>query len=167
MPATGSLAKALEGAEDLLVESAALLAKFGGTAAIARQRIHYQELADEAIQVSEDVTRFCPFVLLIPVGHVYRQRDAGSIMTMLGAGGVVAIFADLPSAPNYKQAFLAFTDWVSAVVDEVSAKVGQDTRWPFNRIEMTEEIDRPAITERAGQDYFMCGYLLSYDAGDA
>lgn len=165
--ATGSLALALQGAEDLLVESATLLAKLGGNATAARQRIHYKELADESIQVSDDITRFCPFVVLIPAAHVYRQADQGSIMTMLGAGGVAAVFADKPSGPDYKQAFLAFTDWVSAVVDEVSAKVGQDTRWPFNRIEMTEETDRPAITLRASQDYFMCCYMLSYDAGGA
>lgn len=162
---TGSAALMLEGAETLIADSAAFRTRVGAAnAEAAMLKIFYAEAeAIDKLQVGMTLADKRPFVILAIDAHGYIQIGQGARITLGGTGGVVAIFSDKPKYPdNYKQSYLDFLDWISTVMDEVAGDVGRDTAWPFNSIELAHEPWRPSITDRASDDFWLGGYVLSH-----
>lgn len=171
MTYTGSLALRLTGAEELLARSAAFRARVGaGTVAQAKERVYCGELTlDDVLAMlaggTLEVARPC--AILGVQRHSYTQLGQGAALTLGASGGVWVLFSDNPrTGHDHKTSLLDFTDWISAVMDEVAALVATDigaanyTLWPFHRIELFFEPYRPDVADRETDDFWLGGYLL-------
>jgi hypothetical protein len=161
---SGSLALRLLGAEELLTRSEAFRDHVGAADAdSAKDSVYFGELADVLALVLEhtlDVKRPCAIVGV--QRHEYVQIGQGARIEMGASGAVWVLFVDKPADPNdHKASFLAFTDWASQVLDEVTDEVGHDTLWPFHAATMFLEPFRPDIADRQSDDYFVMGYVLT------
>lgn len=165
---TGSLALRLNGAKQLISESAAFQARRGvATAAAALPYILFDETQSPLLQPGETLELKRPFALIGVDRHGYRQIAQGTNPLLGGSGALMVFLSDQPRTPEDHQAsFLDFADWISSVMDDVSADVGRDGRWMFRSIELVIEPFRPALTERASDDYWLAAYALSDDIND-
>jgi|GEM_PF-3866914 len=164
---TGSLALPLAGIEELLSRSATFQAAAGKDAAgLKRDHIYFgrRELPADAEYGETLVSQNAPYVVVHASMHSYLQVGQGVEYTLANDGGMVVEFIMAArSDESYKQGYLRFTDYMSAVVDEISELVGRDTLWPFNKFEMLEEPFRPNIVDRHGDDFWLGTYLFRYE----
>jgi hypothetical protein len=160
----GSAALRLTKVEDLIAGTARFQTKTGAAnATAAKQRVFYGEQGvAAALEAGATLSSLRPAVILCLDRHGYVQIGEGSRILLGGTGGIVAIFVDNPEQPdNHKQSLLAFVDWVSEVIDQLSAESGRDAAWPVNSIELIFEPYRPNIADRKSDDFWLAAYLLA------
>lgn len=161
---SGSLYQALTGAKSLISLSSAFQTRTGAANATAALASIYCDAVQELIlQPGETLARKRPFALVCVDAHGYVQIGEGARHTLGGTGGIFVLLSDNARTPDDHQAsFLDFVDWTSTVFDEISELPGRNQYWPFNHFELVEPHFRPPLTERASDDYWLCGYLLSH-----
>jgi hypothetical protein len=152
----------LEAAEQLLCRSAAFRQKLGaGNEAATAARVYAGELSGTLDLVAGgtlELKRPCAIIGIN--GHSYVQIGQGSTNQMQAVGAVWLLFIDNPEhKTNYKLSLLAFTEWVSKVMDEIAGDLGGD-QWPFTSIRNFSEPMRPDIADRESDDFWMIGYVL-------
>lgn len=158
----GSLAMALSGARTLISKSTAFQNRRGVSESGALQHIHLDSV-EETLRPGETLVNRRPFALVCADAHGYVQIGIGARIDLGGTGGVLVLFSDNPKSPeNHGESFLDFCDWISSVMDDVSALVGRNTYWPFNKIDLVEPPFRSPLTEREADDYWLAGYVMSH-----
>jgi hypothetical protein len=172
---SGSLALRLAGIEELLARSATFQKRMGaGSVSQAKDKIFAGEMtlldALDAVETGSTLSDVRPCAIVGPEMHSFMQLSQGSQLGLGADGAVWVLLTDNPKNPeNHKLSLLDFTDWTSAVMDEVAALVGKDygatgpgatTLWPFNAIRMLLPPLRPDLADRQGEDYWLCGYVL-------
>jgi hypothetical protein len=161
---SGSLALATYGARRLCAESPAFQARCGvASPAEAWSRIYYDETREQQLQPDETLAGKRPYAVVCVDQHGYIQIGEGSRLYMGGTGGVLLILSDNPQSPeDHDASFFDFVDWTSRVLDEMTALVGRDTHWPFNRVDLIAGPTRPPFNQREGDDYWLSMYCLSH-----
>lgn len=152
----------LEAAEQLLCRSAAFRQKVGAAnAAAAAESVYAGELSSALELVAGGTLELKrPCAILGVNSHNYVQIGQGAANELLAIGSVWVLLFDNPAhKTNYKLSLLAFTDWVSQVLDEISRDVGGD-QWPFTSLRQFTEPMRPDLADREADDWWMVGYIL-------
>jgi len=161
----GSAALRLAAAEAAIAASATFQARGGAAnAAEAKARIHFDQVTVPADELAAGVTleQRRPCCILALDRHGYVQIGEGAQILLGGTGAVIALFTDAPVDPtNHKASYLDCLDWISQVIDEVAAASAQNDNWPFNAIELWLDPWRPALGDRAADDFWLMGYVLS------
>lgn len=161
----GSAALRLSAVEAAIAASAAFQTRVGAaSAAQAKARIHFDQVSVPTEELLAGVTleEQRPCCILALDRHGYVQIGEGAQILLGGTGGVIAIFTDVPKTPlDHKASYLDCIDWVSQVIDDVAEAAGQNDNWPITAIDLWLDPWRPAIGDRAADDFWLVGYLFS------
>jgi len=168
--AAGSTSIMLAGAEELIAASTTFQAAVGAaSAAAAKSRIYFGEACLESGDATgETLAGIRPFVVLNAINHSYEMAaiDAASHQ-LVASGGVLVVFQGSPSGGSFKDAWLAFENYVGGVIDEVAGLCGADraeqtTYFPFRSIDRVTPSMRSDVQDRQGDDFFIAEYLLRH-----
>lgn len=159
---TGSLALRLDGARELVSQSASFRERRNAAdAAAAIAGIHFDEVIAANLQPEVTLASRRPFCLIGVDRHGYIQIGQGLQVHLGGTGGIFCLFSDNPRTPDdHSASYLEFCDWFSSVMDEVAANSGKNTYWPFNSIELAIEPYRAPFTQRESDDFWVAAYVL-------
>jgi len=161
----GSAALRLLAAEVAIAASATFQARTGAAGPLeAKSRIHFDQVSVPADELAPGTTleNRRPCCILALDRHGYVQIGESAKIYLGGTGGVIALFTDNPQDPSdHKVSYLDCVDWVSQVIDEVAEESGRNENWPFNAIDLWMDPWRPAIGDRASDDFWLMGYILS------
>lgn len=160
---TGSGMLAVEDVEAYFAKSALFRAR-GGDAdeTTAKKRIYYGETELPASQAGATLAPLRPYVTLIPDRLAYKAAGVGQTTILHADGGVFAIITDNPkNGANYKESFRDYWDWVTSVTDQIAAMHRTDDHFRFE-IMLAVGPWRPALTERAPDDFWECALVFAY-----
>lgn len=106
-----------------------------------------------------------PFLVLAPDRLSYQAGSEGQTTILQASGGVVVVISDNPKeSANNKESFRDYWDWVTATLDEIASMHRTDDHFRFE-ISLAIPPWRPAVTERASDDFWESVFMFSYAAG--
>lgn len=168
MSITGSGMLAIEDVEKYLLLSNRFLERFVTEEEQLVEpsgRIYYNESetpADGGKGATLDSLR--PYVILAPERLNYQPGGVGEDTVLLADGGVLAVISDkVRDGHSYKESFRNFWGWLSSVTDEIAGMHRTDDHFRFS-IALAVIPWRPALTERAADDFWECVLVFSYGA---
>lgn len=163
---TGSGMLAIEDVEKYFAKSTVFQGRAGDPdEATAKNRIYYGE-SELPATTDKGVTLASkrPYVILGAERLNYKPGGVGDDAVLLADGGVMAIVTDNPrNGGNYKESFRDYWDWVTSVTDDIAGMHRTDDHFRFG-ISLAILPWRPALTERAADDFWECVLVFTYGA---
>lgn len=159
--AAGSMALAIEAAENTLLASESFAARIlaADPAAAVAERVYYDSIAEDT-----GMATMRPFALLKYAQRASNVISEGIQIDLMVGGGLLLLLEDNVSEEfkTHNDVYMDFVNWIGSTIDEMELLSGDDEYLPFR----SELVFAPRRTKRAGRqtdrDFMTAAFLLTY-----